>query len=107
MARFLVLWHVNPLAPFPTDPAKNLELNEKLWAIMDGLMKKGEVKDYGMFPDGTSGYCIVEGETTDVLRGAFSFSPYIVPEVHDIISYEKQKETLRALCKAQIAATKK
>jgi len=108
MAKFLILWRLNPLSPFPTDPSGRLELNEKLWAIVDGLIKKGMVKDYGIFPDGASGYCTAEGETADILNYAFMFSPYVVlAEVHDIISLEKQKEILRALCKAQIAAAKK
>jgi len=108
MAKFLILWRLNPLSPFPTDPSKNIELNEKFWAIVDGLTKKDIVKDYGIFPDGTSGYCTAEAETADILNYAFMFQRYVVPaEVHDIISLEKQNETLRALCKAQIAAEKK
>ena len=107
MARFLVLWRMNPVAPWPTDPSKNLGLNEKMWAAIDGLMKKGEIEEFGVFPDGTSGYGIGKGETTDLYRDVNMFQPYILCEVHEIIPYDKQKEILRALCKAQIAATKK
>jgi len=106
MARFLILWRGNPLAPWPTDPSKVLELNEKMWAALDSSIKKGETKDYGVFPDGTSGYGICEGEATDIFRRANMFMPYILIEVHEIISYEKQKEIVRALLKAQIAAEK-
>jgi hypothetical protein len=35
------------------------------------------------------------------------FHPYVVSEIHEIISYEKSKETVRAVLKAQIAAVKK
>ena len=41
MARFLVLWRGNLLAPWPTDPSKALELSEKMWAAMDNSIKKG------------------------------------------------------------------
>ena len=107
MARFLALWRVNPTAPFPTDPSKALELNEKMWAAIDGLMKKGEIEEFGVFPDGYSGYAIGKGETVDVYRNVSMFHPYILAEVHEIIPYEKQKEVIRVLYKAQIAAMKK
>jgi len=107
VARFLVLWRVNPVAPFPTDPSKYLELEEKMWAGIDGLMKKGEIEQFGVFPDGYSGYAIGKGETVDVFRDVAMFHPYVLSEVHEIIPYEKQKEIIRAILKAQIAAAKK
>ena len=107
MARYLALWHLNPFVQFPTDPSKLLELNEKMWAVMDDQIKKGMVKEFGVFQDGTSGYLIAEGNATDVFTASNMFMPYIIGESHEIIPYEKQKEIIRALCKAQIAATKK
>jgi hypothetical protein len=107
VARFFVLWHLNPTAPWPTDPSKYLELEEKLWAGVDGLMKKGEFEEFGVFPDAHFGYVIGKGETVDVYRDICMFYPYIVCEVHEIISLEKHKEILRAVLKAQIAAMKK
>jgi hypothetical protein len=107
VARFLSLWRMNPVAPFPTDPSKVLEVNEKMFAAMDALIKKGEVKEFGFFQDATSGYLIGEGEAADLFRAANMFLPYILGESHEVIPYEKGKEILRALCKAQIAAAKK
>jgi hypothetical protein len=107
VAKFHMLWHLNLTAPWPIEPQKYLEQQEKLWAVMDDLMKKGLVKEYGIFPDGTSGYVIGEGDVLDVYKSVIMFIPYVSSEVHDVISYEKQKEITRALCKAQIAATKK
>ena len=106
MARFLVLWRINLAVQWPTDPSKYLEMNEKMWAGLDGLMKKGEVEEFGVFPDGYSGYAIGKGETADLYRNVSMFQPYIVSEVHEIIPYEKQKEIIRAVLKAQIAAMK-
>ena len=45
MARFLALWRMNWRAPWPTDPSKYLELNEKMWASIDELMKKGQIEE--------------------------------------------------------------
>ena len=107
MARFMVLWRMNPVAPCPTDASKYLELMERMWTVMDGLMKTGEIEDFGEFPDGISGYTIGKGETADLFRDVCMFQPYILSDVHEIIPYEKQKETIRAMCKAQIAAAGK
>jgi hypothetical protein len=104
MARFLVLWRINLVAPWPTDLSKYLELQERMWAGIDALMKKGEIEEFGVFPDGYSGYAIGKGETVDVYRDVTMFQPYILSEVHEIISYEKQKEIVRAHLKAQISA---
>ena len=105
MARFHVSWRINT-ASWPTDPQKSMELNEMLWSVLDDLMKKGLVKEYGIFPDGESGFLIAEGEVTDVYTGANMFIPYTSSEVHEIITLEKQKEIVRALCKMAIASKK-
>ena len=100
MARFLVLWHSNPVAPWPTNPEEYLKLQERMFAGIDNLMHQGFVKEFGNFADGRSGYTIGEGETADVFRAVNMFMPYIEFEVHEIISYEKGKEIIRAILKA-------
>jgi len=107
VARFLVLWRMNPAAPWPTNPFEVLELNEKMWALIDDLMKKGLVKEMGGFLNGWSGYAIGEGEATDVYKYVTMFAPYMQGEVHEVIPYEKTKEIDRAKLKALIEATKK
>jgi hypothetical protein len=107
VARFLSLWRMNTAAPFPADPSKVLEMNQKMFAAMDALIKQGKIKEFGFFPDATSGYVISEGESTDAFRSAMMFLPYILGEIHEIIPYEKGKEILFALLKAQCAPPKK
>jgi len=85
------------VAPWPKDLAESAKLNEMMWAGIDNLLKKGEVKEFGWFLDGTSGYGIGEGESTTVLRNVSMFMPYIECEIHEIIPHEKAKETLRTL----------
>ncbi|MEM3627484.1 MAG: hypothetical protein QXZ25_05610 [Candidatus Bathyarchaeia archaeon] len=99
MARYLVLWRRNPAAPWPTDLAETAKLMETMWAGIDNLIKKGEIKEFGWFLDGTSGYAIGEGESTTVLRNVAMFSRYEEFEIHEIIPHEKGKETMRALWK--------
>jgi hypothetical protein len=76
------------------------------WGFIDDLMKKGLVKDYGVFPDGGSGFIIGEGEIINIYSAVNMFIPYVSCEVHEIISYEKQKEIQRALMAAVDAMRK-
>ena len=107
MARWLVLWRINPVAPTPTDPSEALKLNEMMFAAMDDLIERGEVEEFGFFPDGLSGYTIGKGEAIDTFRKVSMFLPYIHCEVHEIIPYKKGKETSIAVMKAIIELTKK
>jgi hypothetical protein len=84
-----------------------LGLDEKMWTVMDGLIKKGEIEEFGFFPDGNSGYVIGKGEAVDTFRNSSMFLPFVCGEVHEVIPYEKGKETMRAMLKAQIAAMRK
>jgi hypothetical protein len=89
------------------DPAQLLELYEKMWAMMDGIMKKGEIEEWGFFPDGYTGYVIGKGEAVDFFRNTSMFLPFFCGEAHEIIPHEKGKEIVRAMLKAEIAAMKK
>ena len=95
MARFLVLWRRNPVAPWPMDPAEYLKLQEKVWAGLDALTKAGLMKEFGYFADGRSGYSIGEGDITDAFRSLSTFLPFYESDVHEIISYEKGKESIK------------
>jgi hypothetical protein len=95
VARFLVLWRRNPVAPWPMDPAEYGKFQEKVWAGLDALMKAGLMKEFGYFADGRSGYAIGEGEITDAFRSVSTFLPFYEADVHEMIPYGKGKETIK------------
>jgi len=97
------MWRINLAAPWPMDPKQSLELHEKMWAMIDGLMKKGEIEEFGVFPEGYTGYTIGKGTAEDILRNNEWFLPFVISEMHEIIPYQKTKEIVRA----RIAAMKK
>jgi len=108
MAKYLNLWRLNPMAPWPTDPAEAAKLNEMLFAQMDNYIKAGVVKEFGYFLDGTSGYLIGEGESIVAFRAAQEFSPFIENvDVQEIVPYETGKETIRGVMKARAEAMKR
>jgi hypothetical protein len=104
MAKFLSVWHMNPSAPWPIDPAEAANLNEMMFATVDNLLREGKMLEFGFFPDGKSGYVLSDGETKDVFSGAMSFYPFVESEVYEMIPYETGKEIMRGLLKAQAEA---
>ena len=95
MARFLILWHRNPVAPWPKDLKETIKLLETMWAGIDNLLKKGEIKEFGWFLDGKSGYAIGEGESATVIKDVSMFTPFEEFEVQEIVPWEKGKNAVR------------
>jgi len=106
LARFFILWRMNPAAPWPTDPSKGLELNEMMWMAIDSFKQEGLLEEFGFFPEGTAGYAIGKGDSIEVFSRLNIFIPYMLAEVHEIISYEKGKEALRKVL-SQMATLQK
>jgi hypothetical protein len=94
------------MAPWPQDPSEYLSFMEKLWAGVEGLMKKGLIKDSGFGLDSTSGYVIAEGDAAGIYNAIAMFTPFILCDVHEVVSYEEGRELDRARLKAQIEAAK-
>jgi hypothetical protein len=107
MGKFLNTWRMNPIGPWPTDPAELAELSEMLFAMIDNGFKTGGLLEFGFFPDGTSGYAIVTGEAKDMFARTFSFYPWILSEVREMLPYETGKEIMSAVMKAQAEAMKR
>jgi hypothetical protein len=107
MAKFLSLWHLNLMAPWPADPVENAKVFEMLYAGMDEHLKAARIKEFGYFLDGTSGYLIGEGESIDAFRGALSFYPFIVGEPREIVPHEIGRAVMREVMKAKAEAMKK
>ena len=108
MARYLVTCRSNPEAPWPKDPEEYTKFMEQIWAGFDDGIRKGLIKDIGLFLDGHwDGYAIVEGEGADVLKGNIAFFPYWLTDTKEIVSIEKAKEISKTFAEAQIEAAKK
>ncbi|MFZ1020344.1 MAG: hypothetical protein WCE82_06305 [Halobacteriota archaeon] len=101
MAKYMGLWRFNPSGPWPTDPAAATQWFEMVFAEVDKKIKSGLVLEFGLFPNGTSGYAIFSGEVKDVFITAFADFPWILLEVHEIIDYETGKAIARQVLKAQ------
>jgi len=101
MAKYMILWHGNPNAQWPMDPAAVTQLNEMMFAGIDEALKSGQLLEFGWFPSSSSGYAISSGEAKDAFMNAFKNYPWIEMEVHEIIDYETGKGIARQVLKAQ------
>jgi hypothetical protein len=68
MAKFLVLWRRNLLAPWPTDPAQLVKMMEQMFGSMERGKQDGSLKEWGRFLDSELGYTIAEGTSADVFK---------------------------------------
>ncbi|MGA7076556.1 MAG: hypothetical protein WBZ42_08455 [Halobacteriota archaeon] len=107
IAKFMVMWRYNPMAPWPADPTEIAKMWEMMWAGIDNNLKTGETLELGYFANATSGYGISSGETKDQFRHAYSFYPFFDIEVHEIVPYETGKEIMKGVMKAQAEAMKR
>jgi hypothetical protein len=106
MGKYLALWSQKPTAPWPTDPAEALKINEMLWAAVDELLKKGEITEFGWFMDTISGYAIGESNAVTLFTNVSMFSDFFDMTLEEIIPYEVGKQVHRARLKALMAAKK-
>ncbi|MGB8311397.1 MAG: hypothetical protein WCE81_05995 [Halobacteriota archaeon] len=107
MAKYLVLWRLSPTAPWPTDPAEVIKLNEMLFAAADNLIKAGVIKEHGFFLAG-GGYTIYEIESLEAFRVAQMLHPFVeAVKVEEMVPYERGKEIVREAWTAKAEAMKK
>ncbi len=105
MAKFLGIWRINGTA-LPADPAEQAQAIEMVLAQIDDALKSGQMTEFGFFPSGSSGYAILNGETTDAFGAAISFFPWMESEVHEMIPYETGKAITKEVLKYQMEAMK-
>ena len=92
MAKSMILWHANPSAPWPMDPAQGDKMNELIFGGIDNALKAGAFLEFGFFPEGASGYAIFSGDPKDAFKQSMLLWPFIEMEVHEIVPYETGKE---------------
>lgn len=105
MVKYLALWTLRSSAPWPTDPTERLKMNEMLWAMLDDLIEKGEVSEFGWFLDGRAGYAFGEGDGATTFKNINMFTNYFDFRVEEVLPYEVGKQIFRALFKAAIEVT--
>jgi hypothetical protein len=104
MTVYFGLWKANTSLP-PQDPKVEVQLNQAFHAVMQQLLKSGDVKEVNSFIEGGSGY-FVSGDITDerLHEILLSWSPYVTFEVHKTVPALKTIEALIGIWKQRAAA---
>lgn len=97
MAKFLATWKMNQNVKWPKDPEEYQKLIESLWGGAEMLMKKGELVEWGAFPNTNEGYSVFEGDHISAMRGVMMFYPWIIMEPRIALSLEEARKNTREL----------
>ena len=96
MAKYLLLWELN-LDKMPDDP----KVRGEGWAMMLGMIKQdleaGIDTDWGCFVGETRGYTVSENDPVELMKLLQRFAPYVVFEVHQVVSVDDVIEVAKSL----------
>ena len=98
MAKYLVLWEID-WTKVPVDAKEKNTLALTLAELVKADMKKGYMKDWGMFPGELKGYAIAEGTEVAVTTEFMRSVPYAKHEVRVVASVAQVEEAIKALMK--------
>lgn len=97
MTKYFASWKLNPMAPWPKDPAEYAKIIEGLWAGAAMLMEKGEMLDWGAYINTNEGYAIMDGDTKTIMKGTMMFYPWVLMEPRTVLTLEETSKNTREL----------
>ena len=96
MAKYLLLWELNE-DKMPDDPKARGEG----WAMMLDMIKQdletGVHSDWGTFVGEMRGYTVMENDPVELMKLIQRFAPFVVFEVHQVVSVDDVMEVAKSL----------
>lgn len=96
MGRFLVMWETDE-SKIPIDPAERKAGWLGLIEMTKQDIKKGLIKDWGVFLGRTKGFNVLDGTEEEVLNTTLKYIPFIRFKVYNLLSIEKLEEGIKAM----------
>jgi hypothetical protein len=98
MGRYLLLWKLD-WAKIPISPQeRGAGFNGLLEGVKEDI-RKGLIKDWGSFVGELNGYAVAEGNEIEVGNTIQRYVPFVIFEVHPVMSAEQVGEVVKALTK--------
>ena len=98
MGKYLLLWELDR-TKIPVDPKeRGVEFNMLMKAIKQDI-KKGILKDWGVFVGEHNGYSVVQGTEREVIKTSQRYTPFIYSAAHPIASITHAGEMIKVLTK--------
>jgi hypothetical protein len=96
MGRYLLLWELDPTG-VPISPQER----GTAWAVLIDMVKqdlrKGTLKDWGIFVGEGNGYAVAEGTEVEVANALQQYVPYVLFQTHPVASVSQIGEVIKAL----------
>ena len=96
MGKYLLLWNLDP-ARIPVDPKERGTGWGVLMEMVKKDLEKGIMKDWGSFVAEGKGFCVMEGDETEISINLQRYSPYVGFETHPFMSANQVGKMLKAL----------
>ena len=98
MGKYLMLWKIDA-TKVPVSPKERGAGWSALIEMVKQDIKKGQIKDWGVFVGEGNGYSVMEGTEVEVMNALQRFTPFVRFKVHPIGSLTQVEEMLKALTK--------
>lgn len=100
MSQYLLFWEM--------EESKLPQETEARGAVVSGLLdqvkadqQKGKIKEWGAFLGGGKGFCLVEGEDTDIAALMHRYRPYVCFESQPYLSLSRVEDMLKGLAESK------
>ena len=98
MGKYLLLWELDR-TKIPVDlKERGVEFNMLMKTIKQDI-KKGILKDWGLFVGENHGYSVVQGTEVEVIKAIQRYTPFVYFASHPIASVTQAGEMIKALNK--------
>jgi hypothetical protein len=94
MTKYLVKWQQNE-SLMPPDLAMMAKLELSMLEGVKESLKSGNIIDWGSYCDASGGYCIAEGDESELFDQLLKWYPYITFDAKPVLSVEQVIEAIR------------
>ena len=98
MGKYLVLWEIDTTR-LPVSPKERGAASLPLVEMVKQDIKKGVIKDWGVFVGEDCGYSVAEGTESEIMNTLQPYVPFVRFKSHAIGSLTQVEEMLKALTK--------
>ncbi len=94
MAKFLVLWQLDQ-ARTPVDATERGTTWTMFLETVKQQIEQGIMTDWGAFPAESRGFSLAEGTAEEVTAALMPYIPYVMFEVHPVISVDAMVDIIK------------
>jgi len=98
MGKYILLWKFDR-TKIPVDAKERGVEFDMLMKVIKQDMKKGILKDWGLFVGENNGYSVVQGTEIEVIKAIQRYTPFVYFASHPIASVTQASEMIKFLAK--------